>query len=284
MSNEQQQKVKKPIYKRWWFWLIIVVVVIGVLGGNKDKSSEPKQSVAEETAEPAEPTEAPAEETAEPTPEQTPEATEAPEEENTSSDSGIDAEQWPELAALGLSNDVMLNIYNDFEKAWETYPEDVDEAIAYEQEVTQAIADAYGITTDQASMVDGYVLMNYEKVASNGSGGNQEYVLEFGEFLESNTSGSTIVIKARISSSLTNKMTIEQNYYNVCDLIRNQGLDIYNEIRYWAVADMSDGSESKVISFTVPKSMIDIIANEEFADNQLGDYVEDLWVLPSLQS
>ena len=78
-------------------------------------------------------------------------------------------------------------------------------------------------------------------------------------------------------------MTIEQNYYNVCDLIKNQGLDAYDEVQYWAVADTTSGDEAKVISFTVPKSVIAKIASGNFPDNTLGDYVEDLWIHPSLK-
>lgn len=78
-------------------------------------------------------------------------------------------------------------------------------------------------------------------------------------------------------------MTISQNYYNACDIIRNQGGDEFTEIQYWAVADMTDGTEGKVLSFTVPKYVIDMISSGGFADNTLGEYAEDLWILPSLQ-
>ena len=78
-------------------------------------------------------------------------------------------------------------------------------------------------------------------------------------------------------------MTIKQNYLNVGDLIRNQGLDEFEEIQYWAVAHMTDGSEAKVISFTVPKKVISAIANAKISASDLGDYVEDLWILPSLR-
>lgn len=114
-----------------------------------------------------------------------------------------------------------------------------------------------------------------------------EYSIKFGEFLSAIENvideKNVIVIKAKIDSNLTNKLTIEQNYYNVVDLIRNQGCDKYDELQYWAVADMIDGSESKVISFTVDSDLIELIAAEKVLDNQVGDYVSDLWVLPSLQ-
>ena len=46
---------------------------------------------------------------------------------------------------------------------------------------------------------------------------------------------------------------------------------------------MTDGSEAKVISFTVPKKVISAIANAKISASDLGDYVEDLWILPSLR-
>lgn len=293
MAKEKEQKTKKPIHKRWWFWLIIVLVILMVIGSQNSAKEGVKAGMdaANATAtstETATPIEEPAA-TPEPTEEQK-DAT-GPEAEAVQSDAVsiaeysnpiIDPEQWPELAELGPSNKVMLGIYEDFEKAWETYPDDFDEAMAYEDEVTQSIAEKYSMSEDQVSMIYGFVTVHYSEVVSGASRANSEYTLLYGDLLETNGTGSTIVVKAKIGSSLTNKMTIDQNYYNVCDLIRNQGFDIYDEIQYWAVADMSDGTEAKVISFTVPKSVIETIATEEFPDNQLGDYVDDLWIIPSL--
>ena len=66
-------------------------------------------------------------------------------------------------------------------------------------------------------------------------------------------------------------------------MILNQGADKYDEIQYWAVADMTDGSESKVISFTVDKDLISMIKNKQIVGNQIVDYGKDLWILPSLK-
>ncbi|MCI5735565.1 MAG: hypothetical protein MR281_05440 [Eubacterium sp.] len=90
------------------------------------------------------------------------------------------------------------------------------------------------------------------------------------------------VVKVKISKSYSKSSTIAQNYFNVSDLIKNRGFDKYTEIQYWAVADMNDGSEQKVISFTLDKDTIQAIANNEIVDNQIGDYSDDLWVHPSL--
>lgn len=92
------------------------------------------------------------------------------------------------------------------------------------------------------------------------------------------------VIKAKIESSYSNKATIDQNFYNVEDFIKNQNGTKYDEIQYWAVADMSSGEEAKVISFTLDKDIINKIYNTEIPLNQLQDYLSDIWILPSLQN
>lgn len=207
-----------------------------------------------------------------------------PPEEKQEEGNGVDAKEWPTIAELGLDNETMLKIYNDYVASLADSPDDVFEAAEFEEKNSNRIAKKYGLTAEEADMVYSYVLMNYDKVASGGKNQKRSYYkIKFGKFLSAQTTGSTIAIKAKIDSNLTNKMTIEQNYYNVCDLIKNQGLDVYDEVQYWAVADMTSGDEAKVISFTVPKSVIDKIASGNFPDNTLGDYVEDLWIHPSLK-
>ena len=112
------------------------------------------------------------------------------------------------------------------------------------------------------------------------------YYVEFGEILsvvkDGGVDGTSLIIKAKITPSYSNRATINQNYFNIENLIRDQGATDYSEIQYWAIADMSDGSEGKVISFTVDKNIMDAVADQRIVANQLGDYVSDLWVLPSL--
>ena len=115
----------------------------------------------------------------------------------------------------------------------------------------------------------------------------QNYTLEHGELVSAIVNdfgdGPVLVIKAKISSSYSNTATIRQNYYNIEDLIRNQSCAGFYEIQYWAVADMSNGSEEKVISFTVPANLIQQIADGSIAANMLGDYVKELFIHSSLK-
>lgn len=115
---------------------------------------------------------------------------------------------------------------------------------------------------------------------------NSLLTVPHGEVLDVNITGDTLIIKTKITSSLSNHSTISQNFFNLEDLIKNQGCSTYEEIQYWAVADMSDGSESKVVSFTAPKSTIDGIKDgsiDAIAYLDEYGYLEDVYILPSLQ-
>lgn len=108
--------------------------------------------------------------------------------------------------------------------------------------------------------------------------------LKFGELLDVTTNNDILIIKAKISPSYNNRATINQNGFNVEDIILNQGGDAFNEIQYWAVADMTDGSESKVISFTLTKDQITSVKNKQLVGNQIVNKATDVWILPSLQN
>lgn len=107
--------------------------------------------------------------------------------------------------------------------------------------------------------------------------------LEYGELLDETTNYGVTVIKAKIAPSATKSMTIDQNYYNVEDYIKTHDMNGVTELQYWAVADMSSGNESKVVSFTVPEELIAKIQAGDVPANQLGGYVADLWVHQSLK-
>lgn len=148
-------------------------------------------------------------------------------------------------------------------------------------------------TTEQASESEAEPVTEAQTEAETAPESEAEpaepsYSLEFGELVSVVTNEidgqNVIVVKAKITPSYDNKATVDQNYYNVEDLIQKQGCDAFDELQYWAVADMTDGSEQKVVAFTVSSSLIKMIADGSVPANQLGDYVDDLYILPSLQS
>lgn len=109
------------------------------------------------------------------------------------------------------------------------------------------------------------------------------YKAKFGQILEANQLNNKLTIKFKISPSATNKLTIDQNGFNVEDLITNQGADKYDSISYWAVADMTDGSESKVIAYTLNKDLIQKIKDKKVFGQQIANIADDVWILPSLK-
>lgn len=104
--------------------------------------------------------------------------------------------------------------------------------------------------------------------------------IKYGKLLsvtDARDANGTVSVRVKINSNLTNKMTIDQNYQNAVDLIANRG---YNncELRYFAVMDRTDGSEGKIMSFTVPASVVDKISDGKIVAIQLPNYVTDLWI------
>lgn len=94
--------------------------------------------------------------------------------------------------------------------------------------------------------------------------------------------GKQLVVKVKIHGQLTNDMTVKQNYINVW-YIAKTGLFHDYIIQYWAVADMIDGSVKKVVSFDVPASIVNLLETDKFPWSYLPDYVDNLWILPSLR-
>ena len=170
----------------------------------------------------------------------------------------------------GLMNDAYLN----GDLATET---DGEKVRAAEDALISQVAESHGLTYENVRDIYLYggtgSLYNYDKDAIE---------IKHGKFVEAYINGTMLVVKAKIEPSLTNNLTIEQNYFNVADIIKNQHGDIFTEIQYWAVADMQSGDEGKVISFDVPKATIDAVKAENIADNQIGEYSDNLWILPSL--
>lgn len=107
--------------------------------------------------------------------------------------------------------------------------------------------------------------------------------LKFGELQSVYYNGDGMfVVKAKIKPQASNKQTIDQNYHSACKLITDNGFNSCNEIQYWAVADMTNGSESKVISFTISQDLIQAIADKKIVAANLEENLNDLWILPSL--
>ena len=101
-----------------------------------------------------------------------------------------------------------------------------------------------------------------------------------GEIMSIKQNGSTVVVKMKITESWNNKMTVNQNYDIVQDLIQKHGFNTCQELQYWAVMDV--GMEIKVISFTLDKATIDGIYADKLFGEQIEPFTKDLWIAPEL--
>lgn len=201
-------------------------------------------------------------------------------------------EEWAEVHALGLDDDTMIAIYNDYMTAWETSPdamhegeyttEDIAAEDAYEEQVSKDIGEKYGLSAEDADQVYFYVIAKYDDLMANKGADVANLELNYNELLDVTTNGGTIVIKAKVSPSWNNNLTVKGCGFDVYEAIQDYGLDQYDEIQYWGVADMTDGTEQKVISFTVPKDLIEKIANGSVLENQVVQNASDVWVHQSL--
>ncbi|WP_432629025.1 hypothetical protein [Brotaphodocola sp.] len=192
-------------------------------------------------------------------------------------------DEWPEITALGLDNSTMLSIYNDYESAWKSSPDDPSAEADYESQVDQEIGSNYGISPENASLVYLYVMSNYDSLMAQSGADASGIKLKHGTLLDVTTSGGTIVLKAKITSSLTKRLTTQSCFFDVYEAIQTYNLNQYDELQYWAVADMTNGSEQKVISFTITKDVLENVANGTIIENQLIDNASDVWLSPALQ-
>lgn len=193
----------------------------------------------------------------------------------------MDSPDNPENSVRDKSEDYDYDT-TEWKKAREEY---VDLCNKYFDKALNKTAKKYGITAKKVEEI----WSDYEPNSDDEYDDVEEKAISsvlHGELLSANGSGGidghTLVVKVKIKPNLTNEMTIKQNYLNVEDIIRNKGGRSYNAIDYWAVADMNNGEEGKVISFTVNRDLIKQIVDLQIPVNKYGDYVDDLWILPSL--
>ena len=94
---------------------------------------------------------------------------------------------------------------------------------------------------------------------------------------------NAMIVQYEIEENLTNKLTIDQNYYNVEKIVKNSNLDNIDEIQYWATGKLSNGYEGKIISFTVPKDLFEKIKNDSIVPIDYNKHVQELWIVDNLK-
>lgn len=189
------------------------------------------------------------------------------------------------LNQLSITPETARSIYEEIEERFQADDNPSNDANStseqirdWENTIVAEIGNKYDLSAEDTNMI--YILASLGQLFHYDL---DSVPIAHGELINATVAGTKLIVKARINPQLTNKQTINQNYYNACGIIRSFGDNHFSELQYWAVSKMKDGSESKVISFTVSKDIIDRISKGDFPDNTLEQYLDDLWILPSLQ-
>ena len=131
------------------------------------------------------------------------------------------------------------------------------------------------------------VLVCVAYAESNNAKPTEQPNLRYGTLLSvtKNEFDKIVVIKAKIRPSFSNRATITQNFFNIEYIAQKGWFSDYKELQYWAVADMTDGSERKVIAFTVSQETLQLLAEGKIPANVLDSYgyITMEFLLPSLR-
>jgi len=189
------------------------------------------------------------------------------------------------LDAINLTDDQKRDLYDDvdaaLQKAYETdiSPDaSAEEIKAIEDRCISEVANKYGVSLEDATKAYSYGSLGYLYDIDPNS-----FKPEFGEMQSVTITGTTLIVKLKINQNMNSKKTIEQNYFTVEDLILNQSCNQFHKISYFAVADISEGTETKLISFDVDQDLIQAISEKKIVAIQMGDYVSELWLHQSLK-
>lgn len=186
------------------------------------------------------------------------------------------------------SNKSYAELSADKDSSIFTFMMDVDDGeLKYDSKYNDRVRELMKDYEAEKAKLDAETKNNNQVATSNADNIPQSvtsnHKAKFGQILEASQLNNKLTIKFKITPGATNKLTIDQNGFNVEDLITNQGASKYEQINYWAVADMTDGTENKVISFTVDKDLIQQVKNKNVFGQQIVDKAKDVWILPSLK-
>lgn len=112
-----------------------------------------------------------------------------------------------------------------------------------------------------------------------------ECIVSYGTLLRCDVDGNTLKLKVKIESleiKGDHKMTIRQNYYNVDEIIWEQGGEVFDRIDYQAVMKMPNGKKEKAVSFSLSKKVISNLYLGNILADDLGEYADNLYINPKL--
>lgn len=202
-------------------------------------------------------------------------------------------DEWASVTSLGLDDNTIISIYQEIEAGYAKSPsysvegelteDDLAADDAYADQVLQEIGTKYGISADDANNVHGYVLFNYDDIAARNGSDIENIKLHQNDLLDVTSYGGNITIKAKIIVKSSNDLTRKSCYFDMYDAIKDYGLDNYLNLSFWAVADMTNGTEQKVISFDIPQDVMKKVADGSIEEGQLINYATDEWLSPAIQ-
>ena len=111
-------------------------------------------------------------------------------------------------------------------------------------------------------------------------------IIPHGTLLRCDVDGNTLKLKVEITDLEINgdhEMAIRQNYYNVDEIIWEQGGEVFDRIEYRAVMKMPNGKKEKAVSFSLSKEVISNLYAEIILADDLGEYADNLYINPKLQ-
>ena len=88
-------------------------------------------------------------------------------------------------------------------------------------------------------------------------------------------------LKVKIQAKRTKDQTVEQNYYNIIQFVKNNP-DKYDVIHYEGVAENSGGEEVKAVTFDVSKELIQSIQGGTVEAKDIPEKAENLYILYTL--
>lgn len=129
-------------------------------------------------------------------------------------------------------------------------------------------------------------ILQPEQLETPGAVDTGDLTLLYGDLKEVTVDeNGSVEIKALVSLQKKEGMSVDQNFFNVENLVQAHGFDNCQEIKYGASAILAGGGEGRVISFTIGKETIDALALGDIDAYAIREAAgESLWVSNNLGS
>ena len=185
-----------------------------------------------------------------------------------------------QVRQLKLQSSLLLSIYQDYEMAWNTLPDDPEEKEIYETETSRKIAEHYGLSSKNTDLIYMYVLQNYDILANKEHFETAGMHLRYNNLLDVVVSQdeSTILLKAKLASNLTKHLTIQSCFFDAYNAVQQYNLDLFETVQFEGIVESANHPEQVMIRFSLPHDILEKITIGGIARNQLIEHVDDIWL------